>query len=81
MKHETFPKVSGFSCSFQMFMSSLRFTLSSFSVVTYPVPEGQSGQQTVDILQKRVEDLGAAKTGNFTVDCDTYNTVPQISKL
>ena len=50
-------------------------------MVTYPVPEGQSGQQTVDILQKRVEDLGAVKTGNFTVDCDTYNTVPQTSKL
>ena len=73
--------LSGFSCSFQMFVSSLTFTFSSFSVVTYPVPEGQSGQQTVDILQKRVEDLGAVKTGNFTVDCDTYNTVPQTSKL
>ena len=45
------------------------------------MPEGQSGQQTVDILQKRVEDLGAIKTGNFTVDCDTYNTVQQNSKL
>ena len=63
-----------------MFASSLTFAVYLFSVVTYPVPEGQSGQQTVDILQKRVEDLGAVKTGNFTVDCDTYSTVQQNSK-
>ena len=47
------------------------------SVVNYPVPEGQSGQQTVDMLQKRVEDMGATKTGNFSVDCETYASVPQ----
>ena len=42
------------------------------SVVAYPLPEGKSGQHTVDILQKRVEQLGATKTGSFTIDCETY---------
>ncbi|KAK2187549.1 hypothetical protein NP493_162g05000, partial [Ridgeia piscesae] len=49
------------------------------SVVAYPLPEGKSGQHTVDILQKRVEQLGATKTGSFTIDCETYQaqSIPQ----
>ncbi len=43
--------------------------------------EGKSGQQTVDILQKRVEDLGAVKTGNYTVDCETYQAVQSSSEF
>ena len=40
----------------------------------YPVPEGLSGQQVVDSLQKQIELLGAVKTGNFQVDCETYQS-------
>ena len=45
-----------------------------FSVINFPLPEGKSGQQTVDMLQKRIETLGATKTGNFVVDCETYQS-------
>merc|ERR1712004_647573 len=41
-------------------------------VLSYRVPEGRTGQQTAELLQKRVEELGAVKTGNFSVDCDLY---------
>lgn len=43
-------------------------------VYAFPVPEGKSGQQVVDSLQKQVELLGAVKTGNFSVDCETYQS-------
>jgi hypothetical protein len=46
-----------------------------FSVYAYPIPEGKSGQQVVDSLQKDIELLGAVKTGSFNVDCETYNSV------
>ena len=48
-----------------------------FSVLSYRVPEGRTGQQTVELLQKRVEELGAVKTGNFSVDCDLYQAAQQ----
>ncbi|XP_050412133.1 mediator of RNA polymerase II transcription subunit 20 isoform X2 [Patella vulgata] len=41
-------------------------------VYYYPVPEGKSGQQVVDGIQKQIELLGAVKTGNFCVDCETF---------
>ncbi|KAH3881709.1 mediator of RNA polymerase II transcription subunit 20-like [Dreissena polymorpha] len=41
-------------------------------VYMYPVPEGKSGQQVVDSMQRQLELLGAVKTGNFNVDCETY---------
>lgn len=40
----------------------------------YPIGEGKSGQQAVDILLKRLEILGVEKTGNYSVDCDTYQS-------
>lgn len=43
-------------------------------MINYPIGEGKSGQQAVDILQKRLEVLGAEKSGNFSVDCDTYQS-------
>ena len=46
----------------------------SFSVLEYIVPENNSGQQTVDMLQKRLGDLSATKTGNFTIDCEMYQS-------
>ncbi|CAH1783444.1 unnamed protein product, partial [Owenia fusiformis] len=42
-------------------------------VISYPMPDGKSGQQVVNNLQERVEMLGAAKTGTFSVDCETYH--------
>ncbi|KAK3103725.1 hypothetical protein FSP39_021394, partial [Pinctada imbricata] len=45
-------------------------------VFPYSVPEGKSGQQVVDQLQKQVELLGAIKAGNFLVDCETYMSSP-----
>ena len=52
--------------------------VSLFSVYMFPVPEDKSGQQVVDSLQKQVEQLGAIKTGNFYVDCETYQSNAQI---
>lgn len=39
-----------------------------------PVMEGKNIQQTVDILGKKLEQLGAVKQGTFSVDCETYHT-------
>lgn len=44
----------------------------SYSVCQVPVAEGKSVQQTVDLLQKRLEQLGAVKQGSFCVDSETY---------
>ncbi|ELU12343.1 hypothetical protein CAPTEDRAFT_220200 [Capitella teleta] len=49
-------------------------------VLSYPVPEGKSGQQTVEALQKQIEVLGATVSSNFTVDCETYGTYQQTSQ-
>lgn len=46
-------------------------------VYAYAIPEGKSGQQVVDSLQKQMEVLGATKTGNFCVDCETYQSHAQ----
>lgn len=43
-------------------------------VQPYPVPESKSGSQTVEMLQKRLEAMGAIKSGNFCIDCETYAT-------
>lgn len=43
------------------------------SVCQVPVAEGKSVQQTVDMLHKKLEQLGAVKQGNFWVDCETYH--------
>ncbi|XP_048353435.1 mediator of RNA polymerase II transcription subunit 20 isoform X2 [Sphaerodactylus townsendi] len=41
-----------------------------------PVAEGKSVQQTVEILTRKLELLGAEKQGTFGVDCETYHTAP-----
>lgn len=53
----------------------------SYSVYAYPVPEGKSGQQVVDTIQKQLEQLGAVKSGNFCVDCETYQSNVQTGKM
>ncbi|XP_008060773.1 mediator of RNA polymerase II transcription subunit 20 isoform X1 [Carlito syrichta] len=39
-----------------------------------PVAEGKSIQQTVELLTRKLEMLGAEKQGTFCVDCETYHT-------
>ncbi|XP_028854262.1 mediator of RNA polymerase II transcription subunit 20 isoform X2 [Denticeps clupeoides] len=43
-------------------------------VCQVPVLEGKSVQQTVDMLHRQLEQLGAMKQGSFWVDCETYHT-------
>ena len=38
------------------------------------MPEGKTGQQVMEQLQRRVEQLGAVKTGNYLVDCEIYQS-------
>ena len=46
----------------------------------WDIPDGKSGQQAVEFLQQRVELLGAVKTGNWSIDCETYHSVSAHSK-
>uniref|UniRef100_UPI003AB0B40F mediator of RNA polymerase II transcription subunit 20 isoform X2 n=1 Tax=Centroberyx gerrardi TaxID=166262 RepID=UPI003AB0B40F len=48
-------------------------------VCQVPVAEGKSVQQTVDILHKKLEQLGAVKQGSFCVDCETYHATGNVS--
>lgn len=48
-------------------------------VCQWPTIENKTLQQTVELLSRRVELLGATKTGNFCVDCETYQSAPTIS--
>jgi len=38
----------------------------------YPPPADKTVQQAVEILQRRILNLGATHTGQFLVDCETY---------
>lgn len=49
------------------------------SVCQVPVAEGKSVQQNVDILHKKLEQLGAVKQGSFCVDCETYHATGNVS--
>ena len=70
-------------CVFVFAYTKIRFShdTAHFSVYMFPVPEDKSGQQVVDSLQRQVEQLGAVKTGNFCVDCETYQSNQQIGRL
>ncbi|CAK9808389.1 Mediator of RNA polymerase II transcription subunit 20 [Anthophora plagiata] len=46
----------------------------------YPMTENKTGPQTIEFLTKRVVALGAAQTGQFLVDCETYVSVPQLGE-
>lgn len=48
--------------------------LFSRSVTQVPLAEGKSVQQTVELLTRRLEQMGAEKQGTFYVDCETYHT-------
>ena len=49
------------------------------SVCQVPVTEGKSVQQTVDVLHKKLEQLGAVKQGSFCVDCETYHATGNVT--
>ncbi|XP_040581304.1 mediator of RNA polymerase II transcription subunit 20 [Lepeophtheirus salmonis] len=48
------------------------------SLLIYPLPQDKTAPQTIDLIQKRILNLGAVHTGQFLVDCETYinTTVP-----
>ncbi|XP_062522657.1 mediator of RNA polymerase II transcription subunit 20-like [Corticium candelabrum] len=41
-------------------------------VVSWPPPAGKTWSQAADLLQQRLELLGAKKTGMWSVDCEAY---------
>ncbi|KAG8186568.1 hypothetical protein JTE90_020865 [Oedothorax gibbosus] len=49
------------------------------SIHLFPIPEGKSGQQAAEILQKRLETIGAVKTGTFCVECEMYYAATHIN--
>ena len=52
----------------------MRFLNFLSSVYPYQVPPGKSSQQALDMLKKQVEQLGAVKSGNYCVDCETFQS-------
>lgn len=50
----------------------------SYSVCQVSVADGKSVQQTVDLLHKKLEQLGAVKQGSFCVDCETYHATANV---
>uniref|UniRef100_F6RGV5 Mediator of RNA polymerase II transcription subunit 20 n=2 Tax=Bovinae TaxID=27592 RepID=F6RGV5_BOVIN len=61
-----------FSCL--ILPSSWPDTMGVTCVSQMPVAEGKSVQQTVELLTRKLEMLGAEKQGTFCVDCETYHT-------
>ena len=48
------------------------------SLQTFPLIEGLTGPQTLDVLHKRITALGARVSGQFVVDCETYFSAPSL---
>ncbi|XP_071808694.1 mediator of RNA polymerase II transcription subunit 20-like [Asterias amurensis] len=48
-------------------------------VCQWSVTENKTVQQMVEMLTRRIEVLGAVKTGNFCVDCETYQSAPTMN--
>lgn len=42
------------------------------------VSDSIAGPQMIDIFQTNLETLGAKKSGNFLIECDTYHSNPEI---
>lgn len=52
------------------------------SIHSISIPEGKAGQQVVESLCKQIEALGAEKSGQFSVECETYySSFPNVSKF
>lgn len=44
----------------------------------FPIVENKTGSGTIDFLTKRLLALGASQTGGFLVDCETFQSIPQM---
>lgn len=44
----------------------------------YPVPSDKTAPQVVDLIHKRIINLGSNVTGQFMVDCETYFSSPNL---
>ena len=45
----------------------------------YPLPPDRTVPQVIEVLQKRICNLGATPTGQFLVDCETYYSTPTLA--
>lgn len=45
---------------------------------SYPVPHDKSATQVIELIQKRIANLGAHHRGQFLVDCETYYSSPSL---
>jgi len=48
---------------------------------SYPVPHDKSAAQVIEVIQKRIANLGAHHRGQFLVDCETYFSSPSLGGL
>ena len=42
------------------------------------VPADKTAPQYVEVIQRRISNLGAVKTGQFLVDCETYTSTSSL---
>lgn len=56
----------------QLCIINILFDLICISLVQSDVPEGRSGQQVIDSLQRKIEQAGGQRNGNWLVECETY---------
>jgi len=44
----------------------------------YPVPADKTAPQVVELIKRRITNLGCTETGQFQVDCETYHSSPNL---
>jgi len=44
----------------------------------YPVPADKTAPQVVELIKRRITNLGCSETGQFQVDCETYHSSPNL---
>jgi len=44
----------------------------------YPVPTDKTAPQVVELIKRRITNLGCTETGQFQVDCETYHSSPNL---
>lgn len=44
----------------------------------YPVPSDKTAPQVVELIKRRITNLGCSETGQFQVDCETYHSSPNL---
>lgn len=47
---------------------------------SYPIPADKTGTQTIELLTRRIMNLGATAAGQFVVDCEVYNSLPHLGQ-